>query len=232
MKMAVPSALAIIPDGNRRWAKLHKLSVLNGYSMGVNKFIEFAEWCASYGVNSVTVWALSSENLSRPKAELDALFGIYKKVARDKKLLARLNRNRTRVNIIANRKLLPRDLVSLLHKVEIKTHRNKGSVINMLLGYGGRDDILHAAREAARKLRGRGQKRLEELFEKSLLSSGVPNLDLIIRTSGEQRLSGFVPWQSNYSELYFSKKLWPDFTRNDLRMALADYSKRRRRFGR
>jgi undecaprenyl diphosphate synthase len=231
-KESVPSNLALIPDGNRRWAKMHRLSVQKGYKLGVNKFLDFAEWCSSYGIYSITVWALSSENVNRPKHEVNALFTIYKKVATDKKILERLHKNKTRLNIVANEKLLPKDVLVALKKLETKTRMHKDRVINMLLGYGGKDDILHAAKIAALKFKDKGQAKFEDLFAKSLISSGIPDLDFIIRTSGEQRLSGFMPWQSNYSELYFSKKLWPDFTRRDLRSALTEYKKRQRRFGR
>ena len=227
---AMPKTLALIPDGNRRWSMRHKLSVLNGYNIGVRKFIEFAEWCMSYGIDSITVWAFSSDNFSRPKREIDALFSIYKRAAHDKKLIARLHKNRTRVRIVGDKEMLPRDLRNALQKLEAETSKHKDRVLNLLIGYGGREDILHAAKKAAETFMESGVN-IESAFEKSLLSYGVPNLDLIIRTSGEHRLSGFMPWQSNYSELYFSKKLWPDFTRADLRCALADYSKRQRRFG-
>ncbi len=225
-----PATIALIPDGNRRWARAHRMSIFNGYNLGVNKFIEFGEWCRNYGINNVTVWALSSENLSRPKEEVQTLFSIYKKVANDKKILARLHKNQTRVRIIANKSLVPKDLILSLSKMEKETSRYKDRVINMLLGYGGRDDILYAAKKAAAGVRRKGAQ-FEQLFEKSLISCSVPNIDLIIRTSGEQRLSGFIPWQSAYSELYFSKKLWPDFTKDDLRLAIDDYGKRQRRFG-
>jgi undecaprenyl diphosphate synthase len=229
---SAPATIALIPDGNRRWARAHRMSIFDGYNLGVNKFIEFSEWCKNYGVNSVTVWALSSENLSRPREEVNTLFSIYKKVANDKKILERLHKNKTRVRIIANRDIMPKDLIASLHKIEAETSRYGERVINMLLGYGGKDDILHAAKKAAINFKRKGGEHFEKIFEQSLLSYNIPNIDLIIRTSGEQRLSGFMPWQSAYSELYFSKKLWPDFTKDDLRLAINDYGKRQRRFGR
>jgi undecaprenyl diphosphate synthase len=230
-KEIMPKTLALIPDGNRRWARGHRLTVFSGYSQGVTKFLEFARWCREYGINSITVWMLSTENLSRPKHELDVLFHLYKKMTNDKKIIAELNETGTRVRVVGRKDMLPKDLADSFTRLENRTKHNKERVINMLLVYGGRDDIVQAAKKVVSELVNKSTAKFEELFERSLLSYGVPNLDLIIRTSGEQRLSGFMPWQSNYSELYFSKKLWPDFTKKDLQRALSDYSRRQRRFG-
>lgn len=227
---SIPQSLALIPDGNRRWARSHKLSMLEGYNTGVNKFIDFSEWCKSYGINNLTVWALSSENIRRSPNEVRALFGIYRKVCRDSKILGRLEELGVKVNMVSNMKLIPKDLMSLLKSVEKKTADNTESVINMLIGYGGKDDLMFAARAASGLLR-KGYDVSAEAFRNCLLSYQVPDIDFVIRTSGERRLSGFMPWQAGYAELYFSKKLWPDFTKKDLYYAIADYNKRDRRFG-
>jgi tritrans,polycis-undecaprenyl-diphosphate synthase [geranylgeranyl-diphosphate specific] len=228
----VPKVLAVIPDGNRRWARRHSLSFFNGYKLGVDRFIDFADWCRQYGVKNITVWAFSTENFKRPSPERETLFNIYRKVATDKNIISRLHENKTKLNIVGNRLLLPKDLVNALHKVELETKDYKDRVINMLIAYGGQDDLVHAARmlvnDAIKKKLGNIT---ESLFRAYMISSQVPDMDLIIRTSGEERLSGFMPWQSSYSELYFSNKLWPDFTKKDLEKALIDYSKRDRRFG-
>ncbi len=224
----LPRTLAVIPDGNRRWAELHKLSILRGYGKGVTKFIEFSEWCMEYGINSITVWAFSTENLLRNKREVNTLFGIYKKVANDKSILKRLHKNRTRLNIIGNKSLIPQDLNAALQKIETETSAYSERQINMLIGYGGKDDILHAAKSVAM----RPSEINEDTIGAGLISSRVHNIDFVIRTSGEKRLSGFLPWQTCYSELYFSDKLWPDFTKFDLHSALLEYASRDRRFGR
>ncbi|MDE1768185.1 MAG: di-trans,poly-cis-decaprenylcistransferase [Candidatus Micrarchaeota archaeon] len=228
--LSVPNSLALIPDGNRRWAKAHSFSILDGYSLGVKKFIDFSEWCKDYGIRNLSVWALSSENLRRHSGELNALFSIYRRVCKDKGIIGRLEENNVKVNIIGNREIIPKDLYAMLKVVETRTENNTGGVINMLIGYGGKDDMMYAARNMADMAK-RGEEITESAFQGSLMSSSIPNIDFIIRTSGEQRLSGFMPWQTGYSELYFSKKLWPDFTRKDLYYALADYDKRERRFG-
>lgn len=228
----VPKVLALIPDGNRRWAMKHNLSFFNGYNLGVNKFIDFADWCKDYGINNITVWAFSTENFRRSKVEKDALFNIYRKVATDKDLLARLHDNRTRISIVGNKLLLPKDLAGALHRIEVETESYKARVINMLIAYGGRDDVLHAASGIVKDALKRGVGKVDEsLFRSYMFSSNIPDIDLVIRTSGEARLSGFMPWQAGYSELYFSKKLWPDFARSDLEDAIEDYGNRKRRFG-
>ncbi|MEM0201234.1 MAG: polyprenyl diphosphate synthase [Candidatus Micrarchaeaceae archaeon] len=226
----IPKTVAIIPDGNRRWAKAHTLSIMNGYDLGVKKFIEFSEWCVSYGINNIAVWAFSTENFSRDSKEVKTLFSIYKKVANDKKILSRLHKNKTSLKIIGNKSLLPKDLLNQLRKVEKETSIYKDRVINMLIAYGGKDDIIHAVKAITKKAKNIANIN-EKLIYKYLLSNTVPDIDLIIRTSGEERLSGFMPWQTSYSELYFSDKLWPDFTKNDLYNALLEYNKRQRRFG-
>ena len=227
----LPKTLALIPDGNRRWARSHRLSILSGYDLGVKKFISFSEWCVQYGISSIAVWALSTENLSRNKRETETLFRIYKKAATDRSILAKLHRNKTRLRVVGNKKLLPKDLRSALEKLESETRRHKEHVINMMIGYGGHDDIIHAVKGALERVKD-ATLMSDELFQSYLLSKAIPQIDFVIRTSGEQRLSGLMPWQTGYSELYFSKKLWPDFTKKDLHMALLDYSRRQRRFGR
>lgn len=226
----VPNTLALIPDGNRRWAKTNRLSLLKGYNQGVEKFVNFTEWCIQYGINNIVVWAFSTENFARSGFEKDALFNIYKRAANDKNILGKLHKNQVRVKVIGNKNLLPKDLRIALSSLENQTKQYKERVLNMLIGYGGKDDILHAVKMAMKNVKNAAQVS-ESLFQKYLFSNTVPAVDFVIRTSGEHRLSGFMPWQTEYSELYFSKKLWPDFTKRDLQSALADYSKRQRRFG-
>lgn len=231
-KGRTPDVIALIPDGNRRWARLHSLSILDGYRLGVKKFIEFADWCLDYGVKNIVVWAFSTENFNRPKVERDLLFNIYKRAAHDRELISKLHANRTRFRVVGNRSLLPRDVSEALRKVEVETSCYKDRVLNVLIAYGGRDDILHAATEMAKSAVKRRLGRVTEaVFRSYLLSNSIPNIDFVIRTSGEERLSGFMPMQTGYAELYFSKKLWPDFKRHDLRRALNEYGRRQRRFG-
>ena len=232
-KANVPKTIALIPDGNRRWASGNKLSVLSGYQLGVKKFIDFSEWCLDYGVRNITVWAFSTENFNRPKHEVNALFKIYKKAATDPKIIARLHKNKTRFNVIGDRSMLPKDLLVPLEKIEKQTEHYSDRVINMLIGYGGKEDILHAVREYAQSVLRIGKvfTLTDETFKKYLRSYAIPDIDFVIRTSNEERTSGFLPWQIGYSELYFADKLWPDFSRSDLKRAIVEYGKRNRRFG-
>lgn len=227
---STPKTLALIPDGNRRWARMHRLSMLSGYGMGVKKFISFSEWCAKYGINTIAVWAFSTENFRRSSVETETLFRIYKKAATDRSIIDRLHRNKTRLRIVGNKSLLPKDLRAAMSKIEAETRKHKDRVINVLIGYGGRDDILQAAKKVVKRAASAAALN-EELFRRYLLSNTIPQIDFVIRTSGEKRLSGFMPWQTEYSELYFTDKLWPDFTEKDLKNALADYGRRKRRFG-
>ncbi len=229
----VPENIALIPDGNRRWARSHKLSFLQGYNKGVKKFIEFSEWCMQYGVKSITVWALSTENIKRPKQEVETLFNIYRRAASDKNIIKRLHETKTRFVVVGKKALLPKDLIEKLKKVEEQTKKYKERIIYMLLGYGGRDDILYAVNQIAKESKkGRIREIDYDSFKRYMISKDVPDIDFVIRTSGEERLSGFMPWQAGYAELYFCKKYWPEFEKKDLEKALIEYSKRERRFGR
>ncbi len=228
----VPSHIALIPDGNRRWARSHKFNLFNGYNLGVKKFVRFSIWAKGLGVKMLTVWALSSENLrNRSKEELSVLFRIYVKAARDPSILRMLKENQTRVNIIGNLRSLPAEVRKALLELHKKTKDYKDFTINLLIGYGGKDDIVHAVRRILNKYRNRNIDISAEEIERSLITNEVPDVDLVIRTSGEMRTSGLMPWQIAYSELYFSKKYWPDFEKADLVEAVQDYSSRERRFG-
>ena len=230
----VPRHLALIPDGNRRWSKSKGLKLLRGYSTGIRKFIDFSIWSKEFGIKTLSVWALSTENIhNRSKSELSMFYNLFTKEASDPKILSDLVSNRVRVKVIGDTTMLPAQLKKALRKVEAKTRKFTDLTINLLIGYGGRDDIVHAARMAAMHAVRTGSTSISESDVKAnLRTNSIADADLIIRTSGEKRLSGFLPWQSTYSELYFAKKYWPDFSNKDLKLALADYSRRQRRFGR
>lgn len=230
----VPKHLALIPDGNRRWSNSHKLEVLNGYQKGVHKFIDFSIWAKGFGVKTLTVWALSTENIkNRSKAEISVLYHLYVNAARDPKILEKLKNNGTRVKIIGNQSLLPKRVKDALQSLERVTKEYKDFTVNLLIGYGGKDDMLHAFKKVYDyALQGKISAINESVVMENMRTASLPDVDLIIRTSGEMRLSGFLPWQSDYSELYFAKKYWPDFNKTDLKKALKVFSSRQRRFGR
>lgn len=223
-----PAHLGLIPDGNRRWARRHGLSLLNGYHNGIDRFISFSMWAKRLGVKTITVWALSTENIkNRSRTEVRMLYSLYMRAAKDPKLLALLVKNRARIRIVGNLSMLPSNLRETLRALEAKTMGCSELTINLLIGYGGKDDIMHATCVAAR-----ARSRVGEAgFSKGLRSSALPDVDLVIRTSGEHRLSGFLPWQTDYAELYFTRKYWPEFNRRDLKRAIDSYSSRERRFG-
>ncbi len=226
----VPSHVALIPDGNRRWARGHMLSLRHGYSYGIKKFMDFSVWAKGFGVRTITVWALSTENIKKRSAsELSTLCKLYEMSARDPAILAKLAKNHARIRVVGNLRMLPKRLREALRYLERATPAYKELTINLLVGYGGRDDILHALRSAQSC---GGSSVGEDFIAKHIQTASVPDVDLIIRTSGEMRLSGFLPVQSSYSELYFAKKYWPDFNRRDLEKALQTYASRERRFGR
>jgi undecaprenyl diphosphate synthase len=228
---SVPNHVALIPDGNRRWSGLHKFAIFRGYDNGVKKFIDFSVWAKGFGIKTLTVWALSTENIkSRSKVELGALYRLYVRTATDPKILEELRSNGAKVKVIGNLNMLPTKVAKALRYLEKKTAAYKDFTINLLVGYGGRDDLLYAFRGLNGTTSNMASMN-EEYVRQHIRTASVPDVDLIIRTSGEMRLSGFLPWQSDYSELYFAKKYWPDFERKDLVKALRVFAQRQRRFG-
>lgn len=230
----VPRHLALIPDGNRRWSNSHRLKLFDGYEKGVKKFVDFSVWAKCFGVKTLTVWALSTENIKkRSKMELAALYNLYVRAAGDPQILAMLKDNGASIRVIGNTQLLPKRVKNALFLLERKTSQYKDFTINLLIGYGGREDIMHAFRRVYNyAVKGKIDAINERIINQSMRTASLPEVDLIIRTSGEMRLSGFLPWQSDYSELYFAKKYWPDFNKRDLERALKVFSERQRRFGR
>ncbi len=224
-----PAHLAIIPDGNRRWSKQKNLNLLRGYSNGVRKFIEVSIWAKSFGVKMISLWALSTDNIrNRSRAELSTLYCLFIKATNDPDIIRMLKENNARVRVIGNTRILPKSLRAALRGLERRTRYYNSFFINILVGYGGREDIAYAANRIARN----GGRFSCENIRENLMSANIPDVDMIIRTSGEARLSGLLPWQGAYSELYFSNKYWPSFTKNDLKTAIASFSRRERRFGR
>ncbi len=226
-----PLHVAIIPDGNRRWARGNRLNLLMGYKIGVQKTVDVCIWAKEQGVRTISVWALSTENATmRSGKELGLLYRLYAKAARDRLILKKLKDNQAHIRVIGNMSLLPKKLKEALRELEAKTRMYKELTINLLVGYGGKEDIAQAVRSICAD--GMARKNISsKMIESKLMTSNLPDVDLIIRTSGEQRLSGLLPWQSNYSELYFARKYWPDFGREDLKRAIDTFYKRKRRFG-
>jgi undecaprenyl diphosphate synthase len=230
--MTTPAHVAIIMDGNGRWAKARGLPRLAGHRAGVEALRQTVRAAPEMGISWLTVYAFSSENWSRPKSEVTDLMGLLKLfIRRD---LAELHRNGVRVRLIGDRTGLAPDIRALLQEAETLTRGNESLNLVVAFNYGGRDEIVRAARNAAKDI---AAGRLDpealtaETFSTYLDTAEIPDPDLVIRTSGEIRLSNFLPWQAAYSELVFLPCYWPDFGRADLAEALRAFAQRERRFG-
>jgi undecaprenyl diphosphate synthase len=228
-KADVPKHIAVIPDGNRRWSDEKGLSRQEGYRIGIEHIGDVLKWCKAAGVEIVTMWGFSTDNFKRDREEIQGLFELFKKNLLEG-LSTRDEEGKTiRVRFLGRRHLFPKDIAALFDKIEEKTKDRGPYQLNLLLSYGGREEIVDAVNEIIAE----GKKEVDErTISEHLYTRGMPDPDLVIRTSGEQRLSGLMPWQSCYSEFYFSEKLWPDFSREDFEKALETYAKRKRRYGR
>ncbi|MEX2291294.1 MAG: isoprenyl transferase [Mycobacteriales bacterium] len=232
---AVPRHVGVIVDGNRRWAKELGLDDPNsGHRAGARKIRDLLGWCDSAGVELVTLWLLSTDNLSRPEPELAPLLRIIEKLVSD---LAG-PQDRWTLRIVGALDLLPADTASVLEVAAAGTAGRPGVEVNVAVGYGGRREIADAVRSMlqAHAAEGRTLEEVADLLDvehisQHLYTRGQPDPDLVIRTSGEQRLSGFLLWQSAHSEFYFCEAFWPDFRRVDFLRALRAYAARQRRFG-
>ena len=220
----IPQHIAIIMDGNGRWAKKRMLPRSVGHRFGMERMIGLMEHAFELGVEHITVYALSTENLKRPKEELDALFDLFRNNYR--KYLAPIAEKGVSVRAIGNTSLLPEDLQQILRESEAEMEKGAGKSINVAVCYGARDEIVRAVNSAVEK----GEKVTEESFSALLYTKAVPDPDLIIRTGNEVRLSNFLLYQAAYAELYFSKKMFPAFSDKDLDKAIVDFSNRTRRF--
>jgi short-chain Z-isoprenyl diphosphate synthase len=229
----IPRHVGVILDGNRRWASLQGAGSEQGHRAGAAKIDEFLGWCDEAGVEVVTLWLLSTDNLERPAGELEALLGIIEGTVAD---LAATGR--WRVHPVGALDLLPAHTAEVLKESEAATRGVAGMLVNVAVGYGGRREVVDAVRSLLAEHSRRGTS-LDDLanaidvehIAEHLYTKGQPDPDLVIRTSGEQRLSGFLMWQSAHSEFYFCEAYWPDFRRVDFLRALRAYSQRQRRFG-
>ncbi|MBW9170874.1 isoprenyl transferase [Clostridium estertheticum] len=228
----IPKHIAIIMDGNGRWAKERNLPRALGHKAGVEAIRRIVKECDRLGVKYLTLYAFSTENWNRPIKEVDSLMKLL--VEYLKKEVEELNVNDVVVNSIGNISKLPLICREELKNAYKKTRNNKGLILNLALNYGGRSEIVDAVKEISSDLINKKISKdqiNEELFSKYMYTSKMPDPDLIIRPSGELRLSNFLLWQGAYSELWFSDINWPDFHEKQLQSAIMDYQKRDRRFG-
>jgi len=232
----IPAHIAIIMDGNRRWAMKRGLEPWLGHRFGAEKLEEVVKWCLELGIKVVTFFALSTENLRRDRRELEELFKLFKEKLEEQLNGDLLHKNRIRIKVIGKKELLPGDLRDLLERLEEATKSYDNLFVNLAIAYGGRAEITDAARRLAEDVVS-GKIRIsdinEETISRYLYTADLPiqEPDMIIRTSGEERISNFLLWQSAYSELVFLDVYWPEFRKIDLMRAIRTYQKRQRRFG-
>ena len=228
----LPQHIAIIMDGNGRWATSRGLPRTAGHRAGSETFRSIATLCNDIGLQYLTVYAFSTENWSRPKAEVDTIMSLFKQYLLE--ACDELTRKNISLRIVGDIKPLSQELKDLIRETEKLSEGKTGLHVNVCLNYGGRAEILRAARELAERA-ARGELRPEEidegLFSSCLDTAGIPDPDLIIRPSGEKRTSNFLLWESAYAEYYFTPVLWPDFDEKELYRAIVDFQSRSRRYG-
>jgi len=228
----MPHHLAIIMDGNGRWAKARMLPRLMGHRKGAETVRMVVDECSKLGIRYLTLFAFSAENWSRPMSEVSALMNLLNKYIRME--VPRMMRDNVRFNVIGNRSDLPEEVRAELEEAIALTSGNTGLTLTLALSYGSRQEIVSAARQLAVDVaagRVSADALTESTFAGYLYTSGLPDPDLLIRTSGEMRISNFLLWQLAYAELYFTEINWPDFNRQELLRAIGDYQSRERRFG-
>ena len=224
-KSRLPRHIAIIMDGNGRWAKKRGLPRTAGHKVGEETFRKIALYCKALGVEYLTIYAFSTENWKRPADEVSTLMSLLKKYMQE--AIDTMERDQMKLRFFGDLSALSPELQALAHKANEVADRVEGFQANLCINYGGRDEILHAARECAAA----GEEMTEENLERHLYSAGIPDPELIIRPGGELRLSNFLLWQCAYSEFYFCDTLWPDFGERDLDEAIVAFQQRDRRFG-
>lgn len=234
LAMPVPRHVAIIMDGNRRYAKEFGLLVSEGHEKGREKLESILEWCMELGVRILTVYAFSTENVGRDKDEVEDLMRLFvqnfRNLAEDK----RVHKHKIRVKVLGQKDLLPKDLRDAIDYAEDQTKDYNEYFFNIAVGYGGREEIVHAIKKVAEAVKD-GKMKVDDITEKTftefLYTKDMPDPDLVLRTSGEERISNFLLWQLAYSELYFSDVYWPGFRKIDFLRAVRSYQLRKRRFG-
>jgi undecaprenyl diphosphate synthase len=227
----IPTHVALIMDGNRRWAKQKKLPTFIGHKKGEEGIEPVIDQAIEMGIKYLTFWAFSTENWDRKKDEVNFLMNLYRHNL-DKKIKT-FHKKNIKIKIIGNLKMFPQDIQEKTVKWMEDTKNNKKITVNFALSYGGRDEIIRAVNKILKvKHFGKDEKEItKEIFEKYLDTNGQPDPDLIIRTGGVMRMSGFLLWQMEYAELYFTDILWPDFSPFEFKKAVIDYQNRKRRYG-
>lgn len=222
----IPHSIGIIMDGNRRWAKGKGMPTLEGHRVGYEKLKDVLSWGKEFGVTNAIVYVFSTENWNRTKEEVSYLMDLFRHIIAE--MIAESLKKDTRLIFLGQHDRLDDDIVAMMHDAEEKTRHCSSLTLGIALSYSGRSEIVDAIHRIPKD---KIDTITEEEFSALLWTHDIPDPDLIIRTSGEERLSNFLPWQSAYSELFFVKTLWPDFTREEFKRILDEYAKRQRRFG-
>jgi tritrans,polycis-undecaprenyl-diphosphate synthase [geranylgeranyl-diphosphate specific] len=232
----LPSHIGVIMDGNRRWARSQDMQEWQGHWSGADKVEELLNWCVDIGIKTITLYSFSTENFSRPNREIDELMKLFEKTMEDTLKSDELQKHKVKVRAIGRINMLPPKIQTLIHKIEEKTNDFDKFYLNIAIAYGGRAEIVDAAKKIGEMVK-TGKINPddidEELIEENLYTSHLPQQDpdLIIRTSGESRLSNFLVWQSAYSELFIVDVFWPAFRKIDMMRAIRSYQQRLRRYG-
>jgi tritrans,polycis-undecaprenyl-diphosphate synthase [geranylgeranyl-diphosphate specific] len=231
----MPKHVAIIMDGNRRYSRIQgSMDPIEGHRRGISTLERFLDWCVDLGIEIVTVYAFSTENFKRPKNEVEGLMNLFKEnfesIAQNKKI----HKNEVKIKAVGQLELLPDNVRTAIEIAEKSTSNYNKRLVNIAIGYDGRLEIVDAIKKIANEVQ-EGKITSEDIDEKTvnenLYTAGLADPNLIIRTSGEERLSGFLLWQSSYSELYFCDSLWPQLRKVDFLRALRSYQQRERRYG-
>lgn len=229
---SVPTHIAIIMDGNGRWASQRKLPTILGHREGASALKRITKHAGSLGVKFLTVYAFSTENWRRPESWIMEMMGLLRYYLKNE--VREITKNNVRLKIIGNKSDFDQDIQDLINEIEEQTCNNTGMTLVIALNYGGRTDIVKACQDISQKVASgemSSDSINEEVFSQHLYTKNIPDPDLLIRSSGEYRISNYLLWQLAYSEFVFSNKLWPDFNEDDLEDAIKEYQTRNRRFG-
>jgi undecaprenyl diphosphate synthase len=228
----LPRHVAVIMDGNGRWAKRQGLPRIVGHKAGVNALKELLHCCKDWGIKALTAYAFSTENWKRPQEEVEFLMTLFQRVLRQE--LREMVEENVQIQFVGDLSALPKALQREISRSMAETKDNRSIILTIATNYGGRQEILQACQAIAQKVKEgllKPEEISEEVFESHLYTAGIGDPDLLIRTSGEMRLSNFLLWQMAYGEIYISDALWPDFNRSEFHRALSAYQQRERRFG-
>ncbi len=227
-----PKHIGVIIDGNRRYARKKGMKSWRGHDYGYENFKKFLEWCKDFGIIETTIYTFSLENFKRPKNEVNRLMKLLEKALKEMLEDKRVDENQIHFNVIGRLHILPKKMRDLIKEIKKKTKKYKKFKLNLAIAYTGRAEIVDAVKKIAEKVK-KNKLKIKNINQKTVLNNLYiqSEPDLIIRPGKEQRLSGFLLYQADYSELYFCKKMWPEFTKTDFKKALDDFAGRKRRLG-